>query len=84
MPWLLIHGSKEHQYVNDSCSDIAQRSPDLVEYHVLDGVYHAFDQTRIRQIRKVAGDNEALYSQAATDKSKSLIEAFLEKHFGEQ
>ena len=64
-----------------SCKVAIERktSPDL-EAHILEGVYHAFDQDRGPIIRYDVGGRPMLYDRRALRKSEQLVEAFLATH----
>ncbi|HEX6980223.1 MAG TPA: alpha/beta fold hydrolase [Alphaproteobacteria bacterium] len=79
-PTMVVIGSLDGPEIA-SCELAIERktSPDL-EVHILEGVYHAFDQDRGTTIRYDVGGRPMLYNRGAVYKSEQLVEAFLAKH----
>lgn len=64
-----------------SCKQVAETrpSPDL-ELHILDGVYHAFDEPTFRAVRHDVGGRPMLYNAGAVETSRKLVLEVLQKH----
>ena len=76
-PVMVIIGDKD-EYVASSCQSMPDS--DMVEIHMLHGIYHGFDMSQINTIREDHFGNPMLYSWPATKKARELIKMFLAKN----
>jgi dienelactone hydrolase len=61
-----------------SCTEVAKSIN--MEFHVLPGAHHAFDQTQMTELKPDRMGNMMLYNANATEKSRALLRDFLDRH----
>jgi dienelactone hydrolase len=78
LPWLMVDGTKETPAFIKSCEPL--KGYPNVEYHLLDGAYHGWDQESLRKITFDDAGTQMLYSQEATKQSREILKAWLAKN----
>ena len=79
-PTLIIQAEmelKSHKVKSDVCNKVKDAKLPNLNYVVLEGAYHAFDDSSKTTIKKDVAGTEMLYNKEATDKAKDLIKSFL-------
>ena len=78
-PLLVIIGDRDRNSQN------CPREPGVgLSIEILEGAFHAFDQSEFSFIRIVSGNHEAIYDARATERAKALTLAFFDRRLGRQ
>jgi len=80
MPGLEIIGDQDRNSVN--CGKYTEKdTAKLVEFLVIPGATHAFDQSELTTQTTVAGGYPAIYNKVATQAAHRAVVSFLDRHF---